>query len=68
MTLTHIPVEQTLTSQEVARVVRVSTKTLANWRYLGDRGPAWIKAGGMVRYPVSRFRDYIQGAEGGSRA
>jgi len=38
-----------LTPQEVARVLRVDTKTLANWRYLG-RGPGFMKDGGVVRY------------------
>lgn len=66
MTITHPPIERTLTSQEVARVLHVSTKTLANWRYLGGRGPAWIKDGGIVRYPLDRFRTYLVESEGGT--
>ena len=38
-----------MTPQEVAHRLRVDTKTLANWRYLG-RGPAYVKDGGVVRY------------------
>lgn len=38
-----------LTTQEVAHRLRVDTKTLANWRYLG-RGPDYVKDGRVVRY------------------
>ncbi len=48
-----------LTPEEVATVLQVSTKTLANWRYLGGRGPAWIKDGGIVRYPADKLQEWI---------
>lgn len=38
-----------LTPAELAKRLRVSVKTLANWRVTG-RGPAFIKVGGFVRY------------------
>lgn len=47
-----------MTPQEVARRLRVDTKTLANWRYLG-RGPAYMKDGGVVRYPVEALDAYL---------
>lgn len=47
-----------MTPQEVARYLRVDTKTLANWRYLG-RGPAYMKDGGVVRYTRDAFAAYL---------
>lgn len=38
-----------LTPAEVAGELRITEKTLANWRSLG-RGPAFVKVGGRVRY------------------
>lgn len=54
-------VEQALTPEEVAAALHVSTKTLANWRYLGGRGPAFVKDGGVVRYPLAKFHAYLNG-------
>lgn len=54
--------KDTLTSEDVARRLRVSTKTLANWRYLG-RGPAYIKDGGVIRYLAASFDAYIASHE-----
>ena len=45
------------TPAEVAGVLRVSVKTLANWRWLG-KGPAWTKAGHSVRYEWADVREY----------
>lgn len=50
--------EEVLTTEEVARVLRVSTKTLANWRYL-HQGPPHFKHGGCVRYPVEALHNWI---------
>ena len=47
-----------MTPLEVARRLRVDTKTLANWRYLG-RGPSFVKDGGVVRYPSEDFDAYL---------
>jgi predicted DNA-binding transcriptional regulator AlpA len=39
-----------LTDDEAADLLRTTTATLANWRYLG-RGPNFVRLGGrMVRY------------------
>lgn len=38
-----------LTPREVADLARVSTKTLSNRRHMGQ-GPAFVKAGSVVRY------------------
>lgn len=38
-----------MTTDELAAYLKVKSKTLANWRYKGQ-GPAYIKAGGVVRY------------------
>lgn len=39
-----------LTPKDVADILHVDTKTLANWRYL-RRGPAYFKDGRVIRYP-----------------
>jgi hypothetical protein len=46
-------------SEDTARYLKVPSKTLSNWRYLG-RGPAFIRVGGAVRYDP---RDVIAWAE-----
>lgn len=45
-----------MTPEEVARVRRISVKTLANWRSSGT-GPAWTKSGGRVVYFASSVMD-----------
>ena len=40
-----------LTPEQMAARLKVSGKTLANMRSLG-RGPAFVKVGSRVRYPV----------------
>jgi len=37
----------------------VSQKTLANWRHIGD-GPAYIKIGGKIGYPLDAVEEYEQ--------
>lgn len=40
-----------LTPPEVADLLRISEKTLRNWRAsTPPRGPAYVKAGALVRY------------------
>lgn len=56
--LAHRSDTDLMTPQEVARRLRVDTKTLANWRYLG-RGPAYVKDGGVVRYAPEALDDYL---------
>ncbi|MGC2853841.1 helix-turn-helix domain-containing protein [Novispirillum sp. DQ9] len=50
-----------LTPKEVASILRVSEKTLKNWRSL-RLGPPFIKVGGVVRYrrrSVDRWLEQI---------
>jgi predicted site-specific integrase-resolvase len=35
----------------------VNVKTLANWRHTGD-GPAYIKIGGKIGYPLEDVKEY----------
>ncbi|CAM3435210.1 helix-turn-helix domain-containing protein [Stackebrandtia soli] len=45
------------TPAEVAETLKVSTKTLAQWRWQG-RGPAWSKIGSTVRYAWTDVEAY----------
>jgi hypothetical protein len=36
---------------------KVSSKTLANWRSTGN-GPAYVKIGGRVMYPLERVEEW----------
>lgn len=51
-----------LTTREASPVVRVSPKTLANWRALGI-GPAYTKLsggnGGRVRYRLADLQSFL---------
>lgn len=44
--------ETYLRPEEVAEILRLSRKTLANLRHTGG-GPRYVKLGGAVRYPRS---------------
>lgn len=50
--------------RQAAKLLGVSGKTLANWRYLGN-GPVYEKAGG--RYVRYRFSDLVDFMEAGRR-
>jgi Helix-turn-helix domain len=52
------------TPEEVSEYLRVTVKTLKNWRSLRT-GPRYLKAGGRVRYrwaDVERWHDQRAGA------
>ena len=51
--------ERFLTPAEVCHRWReqVTEKTLANWRHRGE-GPAYVKAGGKILYPVEHLERY----------
>ena len=49
-----------LTPQEAGGLLRISTRTLANWRSQGS-GPCYRKLGGRVVYPLRGVMDF--GAE-----
>lgn len=50
-----------LTPAEVAARFdgRISPQTLSNWRNLGS-GPAYLKLGGKVLYPIDRLVEWEQ--------
>lgn len=47
-----------LTPDEVAAMLRVDVRTLANWRSAGT-GPRFTKVGRLVRYARSDISDYL---------
>jgi predicted DNA-binding transcriptional regulator AlpA len=44
---------------EAAAMLRVTESTLAHWRSRG-RGPAYVKAGGLVRYRSADIDRYLE--------
>jgi len=47
-----------LTARELAERLRVSAKTVANWRTL-RQGPAYVRLGnGRVRYPLEEIESW----------
>lgn len=52
-------VRHVMTTPEAADYLRLSCKTLETWRSRGG-GPAFVKQGRSVRYPVSYLDDYLQ--------
>jgi hypothetical protein len=52
-----------LTEEEVAGLLRLSVRTLQAWR-LCDRGPAWTRIHGVVRYPIADLRSFIAAGRG----
>ncbi len=47
-----------LTAAEAAQFLRLSEKTLANWRSSG-RGPAYIKTGGRIGYLLGDLKHFL---------
>ena len=43
---------------EVANILSISTRTLANKRALGN-GPPFLKLGGVIRYPIDAFETFL---------
>lgn len=52
------PREPLVAPDDVAEYVGVSSKTLAQWRYLGS-GPRFVKAGRCVRYRWSDVEAWL---------
>jgi DNA-binding transcriptional MerR regulator len=54
-----------LLTEEVARRLRLSPRTLEQWRYRGI-GPAFRRVGGRVIYAVEEIERFEKAAEGDS--
>lgn len=46
-----------LRPDDLAERWQTTTKTLSNWRHRGE-GPAYVKIGSSVRYPLSAVEDF----------
>ena len=58
MTATTLPLPDLVSDVEVAALLGVSQKTLANWRSAG-LGPSYFKIGGRVRYDRAVILAYL---------
>lgn len=54
--------ERWLRAEEAAQRLRVSSQTLANWRWAG-KGPRWHKAGGRVLYDSDDVDAFVLGED-----
>jgi hypothetical protein len=51
--------DRLLTPDELAEKLRVSPRTLTQWRYL-RKGPTWIRVGHRsVRYPIRSLEEWL---------
>ena len=48
-----------LTPEEVALALKISVRTLADWRQR-KMGPIYTRVGSQIRYPVADVRDYLE--------
>jgi excisionase family DNA binding protein len=51
-------IEQLLTTEELAKRMRVNPSTVRRWR-LDDVGPPYLRVGTVYRYPVSAVEAWI---------
>lgn len=51
-------IETLLTPREAAHALRIAVETLGNWRCAG-KGPAFIRFGARIRYPMSAINAFI---------
>jgi len=49
---------QNLTEKEAAQLLRVSVRTVQDWRQRGC-GPSYLKLGKAVRYPTEQVEAYM---------
>ena len=54
--------EKFLTTEELAEIVKFSTKTLISWRKQ-KKGPSWLKLGHAVRYRESEVLRWMKDQE-----
>jgi excisionase family DNA binding protein len=57
--------EQLLTTEELAKRMRVNPSTVRRWR-LDDAGPPYLRVGTVYRYPVSAVEAWIAESVRGS--
>ncbi|MBA8988889.1 MULTISPECIES: helix-turn-helix transcriptional regulator [Curtobacterium] len=61
MTATVLPLPDLVSDVDVAALLGVSPKTLANWRSAGV-GPSYFKIGGRVRYDRAVILTWLDAA------
>jgi excisionase family DNA binding protein len=59
--------EQLLTTEELAKRMRVNPSTVRRWR-LDDVGPRYLRVGTVYRYPISAVEAWIAESVRGSIA
>ena len=59
--------EQLLTTEELAKRMRVNPSTVRRWR-LDDVGPQYLRVGTVYRYPISAVEAWIAESVRGSIA
>jgi len=59
--------DQLLTTEELAKRLRVNPSTIRRWR-LDDVGPPYLRVGTVYRYPVSALESWIAESVRGSIA
>lgn len=58
---TMTPAPHLIRETDAAAYLGLAPKTLARWRWRGDRGPAYVKLGSAVRYALADLDAYIAG-------
>ncbi|WP_433657554.1 helix-turn-helix transcriptional regulator [Nocardia sp. CA-128927] len=53
------PLGRLYTVREFAELTGISKSTLDKWRSAGI-GPAYLKQGGIVRYPASAYAEWVK--------
>ncbi len=56
---------EVLTPAEVAAVLKVSRKALADWRLKREGPPFYLQARGKVIYPAQSFKTYLRASGAG---
>lgn len=58
--------ERLATTGEVARYLRLNSRTLGNWAYQG-KGPRFVKIGGVRRYAWSDVQAWVEAQKEGGK-
>jgi excisionase family DNA binding protein len=59
-------IDELLTTQEVAKLLKINPGTLENWRRI-NKGPPFRYVGDLVRYPASELAAWVDGRGKGRR-